>query len=210
MNDVHKAENQGMAGKREDLKRRLVEAAEARIAADGLAALRARDVTADAGCALGGLYTAYEDLDMLVLAVGSNTLARLGMALEAATARPAPPAAQLEALALAYLDFALANQNLWSALFDHVIVGREVPDQHHAENAALLEHVIGPLAKLQPGLGEAELALRARTYFSAVHGIVRLSLEDRFAAAKPHELASEISIFVRQITAGMVADSGAT
>ena len=48
-----------MAGKREmkreDLKARLIEAARNRIILDGLTRLRARDVTQDAGCALGGL-----------------------------------------------------------------------------------------------------------------------------------------------------------
>ena len=67
-----------MAGKRElkreDLRARLIEAARNRIMADGLPALRARDVTQDAGCALGGLYTVFADLDDLVLHVNSLTL----------------------------------------------------------------------------------------------------------------------------------------
>ncbi|TIW14977.1 MAG: hypothetical protein E5V70_05110 [Mesorhizobium sp.] len=40
--------------------------------------MRARDITADAGCALGALYTAFADLDKLILHVNSATLARLG------------------------------------------------------------------------------------------------------------------------------------
>ncbi len=40
--------------KREDLKARLIYAARNRIADHGLANLRARDITQDAGCALGG------------------------------------------------------------------------------------------------------------------------------------------------------------
>lgn len=40
---------------RDDLKKRLIDAAEARIAGGGLRGLKARDVTADAGCAPGGL-----------------------------------------------------------------------------------------------------------------------------------------------------------
>lgn len=42
---------------------------------------KARNVTADAGCALGALYTAFEDLDRLILQVNARILARLGAAL---------------------------------------------------------------------------------------------------------------------------------
>ena len=194
-----------MSDKRENLKKRLLDAAEARIAKQGLTGLRARDVTADAGCALGGLYTAYEDLDMLILTVSSRTLGRLGAALEVAAAGQSTPEARLEALALAYMDFAMQNRNLWFALFDHNMVSREIPDWHYAEHEVLIRYIMGPLHQLQPRMTPDGLALRARTLFSAVHGIVRLSLEDRFAAAKPHELATEISTFVQQMVAGMKA-----
>ncbi|MDP1576936.1 MAG: hypothetical protein Q8L76_09260 [Cypionkella sp.] len=42
---------------------------------------KARNVTADAGCALGAMYTAFEDLDWLILQVNARILARLGAAL---------------------------------------------------------------------------------------------------------------------------------
>ena len=83
MNIVQEIIESGMRNKREeardDLRKRLVDAAEARIASQGLAALKAREVTADAGCALGALYTAFDDLDRLILQVNSRTLVRLGL-----------------------------------------------------------------------------------------------------------------------------------
>ena len=84
---------------REGLKARLIDAAEARIAAGGLAGLKAREVTADAGCALGALYNAFDDLDRLVLHVNSRTLARLGVALAAACPAGVGPKDTLAALA---------------------------------------------------------------------------------------------------------------
>ncbi|QIA24685.1 hypothetical protein [Mesorhizobium sp. AA22] len=66
--------------------------------------MRARDITADAGCALGALYTAFADLDKLILHVNSATLARLGAALrQEATGEPR---ARLEAVAKEYLRIA--------------------------------------------------------------------------------------------------------
>ena len=84
---------------RDDLKKRLIDAAEARIAAGGLRGLKARDVTADAGCALGALYNAFDDLDRLVLQVNSRTLARLGVALAASVPVDAGPKEVMAALA---------------------------------------------------------------------------------------------------------------
>ena len=49
--------------KRSDLRTRLIDAAEAEIAEKGLLGLKARDVTARAGCALGAIYNAVSDLD---------------------------------------------------------------------------------------------------------------------------------------------------
>src|SRR5690242_9833006 len=105
--------------KREDLKARLIEAARRRIAENGLANLRARDVTQDAGCALGGLYTAFRDLDELVLHVNSETLAMLEQELVTELADQHDPGMQLRILAHGYMNFALGHRNLWTSLFEH-------------------------------------------------------------------------------------------
>ncbi len=102
--------------KREILKKKILDAAEKRIESQGLAALRARDITKDARCALGSLYNAFEDLDLLILAVNSRTLARLHASLQNAPASQEAPKAKLLALALAYLNFGTENRNLWAAL----------------------------------------------------------------------------------------------
>ncbi|NJM84642.1 MAG: TetR/AcrR family transcriptional regulator [Tabrizicola sp.] len=196
--------------KKADLKTRLVDAAENRIAAQGLAALRAREVTSDAGCALGALYTAFADIDLLVLHVNSRTLARLGSALEIAAASATDPGLKLAALAQGYLAFARDNPHLWAALFDHHMPdSAQVPDWHLAEHAVLIAHIVAPLAALAPGLDEAALHLRARTLFAAVHGIVKVSLEGRFVGAREDALPGELAAFIALLTAGMAAARGA-
>lgn len=190
--------------KREILKENLLNAAEERIRTQGLAALRARDVTKDAGCALGSLYNAYEDLDLLVLAVNSRTLARLHSSLQQASASTEVPEERVLALALAYLEFGTANPNLWAALFDHHMPPDvSVPDWHLDEHALLIAEVVKPLSRITPELDDQALALRARTVFSAVHGIVKLSLEGRFVALDPEALRFELSEFVRQYLRGL-------
>ena len=190
--------------RREDLRERLVAAAEARIEAAGLAALRARDVTADAGCAVGALYTAFKDLDDLIVHVNSRTLSRLGASLDRQLTDKETPRARFQSLARAYFVFARDNQALWRALFEHRMApGNDVPDWHRAEQAVLIQHLVEPLAILRPTLALPQLLARARTLFSAVHGIVAISLEDRFVGLAPSDLEGELRLFVDAIVTGI-------
>ncbi|MBX9457039.1 MAG: WHG domain-containing protein [Rhizobium sp.] len=192
--------------KREDLKARLIEAARIRIAESGLASLRARDVTQDAGCALGGLYTAFRDLDELVLHVNSATLAMLEGELVRELAGEADPARQLRILAHGYLNFALGQRNLWAALFEHKLPeGAEVPDWHLEKHLFLIQFIARPLAVLNPQMEGEDLRIRALTLFSAVHGIISISLEGRFVGLPRGRLESELDDFVSLLAAGSTA-----
>ena len=88
----------------------LIDAAEQRIARDGLAGVKARDLAQDVGVALGAIYNLVADLDELMLRVASRTLARLDQALEQAAMPSGEPTAcdRLVAIALAYRTFATA------------------------------------------------------------------------------------------------------
>ncbi len=198
------------AEKREALRERILEAAEGRIVAGGAQTLRARDVMADAGAALGGLYNAFADLDDVVLHVNSRTLARLRAALAHALQDAPSPADALERLALAYLRFAETNRSLWSALFEYRYAAeRGMPDWHIAEQRDLLTLIIAPLHDLRPDWSEDALVLRARTLFGAIHGIVSTSLEGRFVGIRGADLDGEIRGFVGVVVAGMAARQGA-
>lgn len=206
MNGVHGGEAMAHSRdeKRAGLQARLIAAAEDQIVHHGLAGLKAREVTAQAGCALGALYTAFDDLDRLVLHVNSRTLARLGAVLRAALpGEGATPEASLQALAAAYVDFAAANRALWIALFEHRLPdGIEAPDWHRKDHAVLIEVLIGPLAQLRPDLPQAALLLRARTTFAAVHGVVLLALQGRFVGVPMAELKAEVAALVAAVTRG--------
>ena len=202
-----------MAGKREmkreDLKARLIEAARNRIAQNGLASLRARDVTQDAGCALGGLYTAFSDLDDLVLHVNSETLGMLERDLVAELADESDPANQLRILAHGYMNFALGHRNLWASLFDHKLPeGVEAPEWHLDKHMFLIQFIARPLARLNPQMAEEDLHIRALTLFSAVHGIISISLEARVVGLPRGRLESELDNFVALLAAGATAARG--
>lgn len=186
--------------KKEDLKTRLTAAGTALIREQGLKGLRARDIAERAGAALGGLYTVFDDLDGLILTVNSGTLKRLETALEGAI----PPDATAEdtflSLSLAYLRFALAERNLWSALFEHRMPeGMPVPDWHLAEHAFLIGLIAAPLAARMPDASAQDIAIRARTFFSAVHGVIAISLEGRFVGITPDVLEREVTALARML-----------
>ncbi|MCX8998003.1 TetR/AcrR family transcriptional regulator [Rhizobiaceae bacterium BDR2-2] len=201
-----------MAGKREakreDLKERLIAAAYELIRDHGLKSLRARDVAEKAGCALGGLYTVFDDLDGLILHVHSRTLG----AMDAALRQPGLAGADLREtfrhLALAYLRFARENYNLWSALFEHRLPeGARMPEWLQAEQTFLIRLIAEPLALALPGASEQELALRARTLFGAVHGVVSISLEDRFTGIAADKREEEVAMLADILASGIVRRS---
>lgn len=194
------------AAKREDLRERLIASAETRIGRWGLKELRARDVTSDAGCSLGALYLVFEDLDALVFEINARTLRHLDGVMNAALSEANTPAAQMHILAATYLSFAKANPNLWWALFQFMPANQKpVPDWFSLEQAKLLTQIIRPLAVLQPDLDEAQLIVRARTLFAAVHGIVSISLENRFVGVPMDTLDNELTRFIDLMLAGLPA-----
>lgn len=189
--------------KREDLKARLLEAARDRIERDGVANLRARDVTQDAGCALGGLYSAYTDLNDLIIHVNSTTLKALEQSLALTAVKDRSPTDRLRNLGQGYLKFAMANRNLWKALFEHALpADTPSPQWHLDEHLFLLSIIAEPLRELQPEMSDEDRAVRARTLFGAVHGIISITLEARFVGLPPERLERELDEIIIMIAAG--------
>src|SRR5260370_22570363 len=116
--------------RRERLRCELILAAERSIGAKGLAGLKTRELAREMGCANGAVYNLVEDMDELILRVGSRTLASLDAALSAAESEGrASPAETLVRIAVAYCDFAAENLELWRALFEHRMApGKPVPE----------------------------------------------------------------------------------
>ena len=191
--------------RRARLRESLIEAAHRRIGDQGLAALRARDLAQEVGCAVGAIYNVFDDLDALVLASSLRTLNALNEALVSAppSASKDEPADRLVALALAYADFAAANPHHWRAVFEHRLpAGTTLPADFSEARDGLFRHIAEPLSALMPRAGREALALRSRTLFSAVHGVVELWLDGRFEAAGTESLKSELESLIRGYARG--------
>ena len=191
--------------RRAKLREDLILAAEKSIARGGLAGLKTRDLARQIGCANGAVYNLVEDMDELILRVGSRTLARLDAALSEAESRgPAVPADMLVRIALAYCDFAAENLQLWRALFEHRMApGKDLPEWAIGEQMNMFRHIHRPLAVLYPKRSAEQLSVTARSMFSAVHGMVALGLEQKLIAVPLEALRSEVATIVTAMVTGL-------
>ncbi|TMK51619.1 MAG: TetR/AcrR family transcriptional regulator [Alphaproteobacteria bacterium] len=191
--------------RREKLREALILAAERGIEAGGLTGLKTRELAREIGVANGAVYNLVEDMDELILRVGSRTLARLDAALSEAESRgPAVPADMLVRIALAYCDFAAENLQLWRALFEHRMApGKDLPEWAIGEQMNMFRHIHRPLAVLYPKRSAEELSVTARSMFSAVHGMVALGLEQKLIAVPLEALRSEVATIVTAMVTGL-------
>ena len=183
----------------------LIAAAEMAISGKGLAGLKSRELAAEIGVANGAVFNLVDDMDELILCVGSRTLTRLDAALSEAKNSGAPsPAETLVRIAVAYCDFAAENLELWRALFEHRMApGKPVPEWAIEEQMNLFRHIYHPLAKLFPTWSADELGITARSLFAAVHGMVSLGLEQKLIAVPVAALRDEIATIVKATIKGL-------
>jgi AcrR family transcriptional regulator len=200
------------AQRRDRLREALVHAAGKAIAKGGLNDLRARRLAEDAGCAVGAIYNAVEDLDELVLLANMQTLAALERDLTAARSagdvipnEAESAIAELVRLAHAYMAFAATNTPRWRALFDHRMPGREIPEWYRREQQRLFRLVEEPLRALQPSVSSKRRELLARSLFSAVHGLVVLGLEEKLQAIPLSVLREQMTFIVTTLGRGMAS-----
>lgn len=196
-----------MAGKvekrREELRGKLIDIAEKKIAADGIDAIKARDLAKAADCAVGAIYNVFDDLQDLIIAVNGRTFQRLGLSVAASitAAQDASPTDRLIAMSRAYLQFASEHPKLWRSLFDlKMSTDMEVPGWYLQELGRLFGFISAPLREIFPGSTETEIELMTRALFSSVHGIVLLGLENRISAVPRAQLDEMIALLLRNVT----------
>jgi AcrR family transcriptional regulator len=194
--------------RRRQLKEALIDAAERRIAAEGLRGLKARDLAAEVGCAVGAIYNVVNDLDDLVYAVNARTLEQLEKTLTPRGKQdPQDAVKALTHLALAYTDYAAAHRLRWRALFDHRLPeGRDVPAWYTANLSRLFVYIEEPLRKLAPAMPPERRALFARSLLSAVHGIVLIGLEEKLQTIPLATVREQVVLMVEAIARGLARE----
>lgn len=194
----------GEDGYRDRVRERLLSAAEAIVTAEGLDGLQARRVAQNAECSIGTLYNIFGDIHGLVLETNARTLDELGRVLTVAARRAAGAGleARLNTLAIAYLDFATVHQRRWRAVFEHRLPeDRPFPPRYGEDRRRLLSMIEAQLGSVIED--EQARADAAHALFSAVHGIVLLSLDAKLGPFDPAECERRIRFLVGSVVAGL-------
>lgn len=186
--------------RRAALREKLVDLAQARIARQGLGAVKARDLAREAECSVGAIYNVFGTLDDLVLAVNGETFKALGTHVVAAIPKAGAPVDRLIAMSEAYLDFAGLHPRLWRALFEvEMSTDGAVPEWYLGALDQLLTLIDAPIHEIFPDLDEAEVRVRTRALFSAIHGIVLLGIEKRISSVDEDRLSDMIKFILRSV-----------
>jgi AcrR family transcriptional regulator len=199
------------AERRQNLREALLLAGEATISRHGLAALKARSLAQEVGCALGAIYNVFPDLDALIYEINARTLAMFAERVRAMSdtevhdaAETDPAVARLVRLAEAYLDFATSHGPRWRALIEHRVGGlRKVPQWYINAQVPLFMLVEEPLRKIRPDLDASKRALLARNVFAAVHGVVVFGLDEKLAAMPAPVLRDQLRQVVTALGSGL-------
>ena len=182
----------------------MLDIAERILAEEGLAAVQARRIALEADCSVGTLYNVFGDLNGLIIAINTRTLKALGAALEIAARGAARGSLEdrLLALALAYRDYAVEHGLRWRALFEHLMPpGAEAPQSFVDERSRLLDLIGRCIEDIEPDPERRGTA--ARALFGAVHGIIKLALDNKLGGAEANETESQVRFIVRHVARGL-------
>jgi AcrR family transcriptional regulator len=203
MNNV---QEKSLRDRKKNQRRHLILAvARGQIEHNGLRSLKIRDVATAADCSIGSVYNEFGDFDGVILTVSRETVQALDARLSAVSDQD--PLEQLYGLTDAYLGFATEHGNLLRSLFEHRMENdRPFPDDLLEMVMKTFALMYEPMVRLLPEQDPVEVALLARTMFSAVHGIISLGLEERLVAVPPASLRRQVLQFVKTHLIGLGID----
>jgi hypothetical protein len=92
-------------------------------------------------------------------------------------------------------------------LFEHRLPdGAAAPSWLVEDQNRLFSHVEAPLAELLPHENAMQLAMTARSLFSAIHGVVSVGLDEKLANMSTTALDKQVARTARVLVTGLVAE----
>lgn len=157
-----------------DLRRALIDQALRTIDQEGVDGLTLRAVGSELGVSRTALYRHFADKQALVAAVAAEGFRTLRLALADTWNRQGHTLAGLEAMGLAYVEFARAHQSHYRVMFGRFVESNDATLLEEA--ACAFQTLADALADLQTqGLARRDdLLLQARFVWSVVHGVAML------------------------------------
>lgn len=182
------------AEQREVAKQRIAAATLAIYHEGGLKAITMRAIASRLGVAPSWLYLYYRNRMDLIDAMWRDTAGEMRAGFYAAAEAHADPIARLRSVLTYYVDFALANPDMFKAAFLTVLREDQLPDPlppsamipfHALLRDAIAEAQQGRRATVDPDLG-------AQVIWASIHGCIAIVRNlPRFRFAPPEQLAAK-------------------
>jgi len=192
---------------REEIKEMALDAAATILEQQGAKKLTARSVANAIGYTVGTLYLVFKNLDDMVLHLNARTLDELHDWLVARSEPSAAPQPQLQALADAYIDYAVRHPARWNLLFESIAGDdQDLPDWYMARLGKVFGLIEGALKPLADHQGEEAIVQAARVLWASVHGICTLKIRHRLDLAGGQTTGEMAAMLIDNFLAGFTAN----
>lgn len=179
-------------------------AADALVAAEGMAGFSMRKVAQSMGYTVGNLYLLFSNQDHLLAEVSVRTADALLEYLRGVAARPKAPLERMQAIAAGYISFAHKHTFRWRLMFEHQM---PLEQWDHpgldARQRILFEFVEEHLAPLLPQTSTRDLRTAATALWSSVHGLCVLATTGKLNWSGLKDARPLSDLIVRALVKGM-------
>lgn len=180
----------------EELRQLILDASQTIVERNGLTGLSPREIARMIGYSPGTLYNIFENLDDVLLTLQVQLM---GRTVEHLKRVPMGPDAEknIEALAYAYVDFAMVNRRMWNLFLAHSLPpGSSVPVLFFDYTNGLVDIARNALAPIAPGALPECVDTTARAFWAGLNGITAVAATEKGVYLTPstaQEYAKELT-----------------
>ena len=188
----------------EELRQLILDASQTIVERNGIAGLSAREIARMIGYSPGTLYNIFENLDDVLLTMQVQLM---GRTVEHLRRVPQGDDAEhnVEALAQAYVDFALVNRRMWNLFLAHTLpTGVSMPAIFHDYTTTLVEIVGRPLAQIATGASRETVEAAARAFWAGINGITAIAATEKGIYLTP----ATAQAYARELTSNFIKGLG--
>lgn len=193
-----------------DLRQSLIDAAIALISEEGIGDLSLRQVARRAGVSHNAPYRHFEDKEALLAAVAGQGFQSLRAAMESAQqVMPSDSSQRLEAIGIAYVNFALAHPAYYRLMFgDYRCNFSKYSALAEAAQQSFMVLVIAIREGQVAGIfRSADPVDMARVAWSLVHGQSMLALDNKLQVKQGEEFATFLKFSSQMLIHGLASNS---
>ena len=175
---------------REELTELIISATESLLSEKPVEDVSARSIAKAIGYTVGTLYTVFDNLPALYVAVNERTLLQLHHSCQGAMQKARSPRRRIRALGTSYLAFAQAQPHRFNLMFHVIVMGAGETESLAERIDGLFDLIRAELRRLSAQLEQERSAgaidLAAHALWSGVHGVTMLKLTDQLFSPIVH------------------------